>query len=230
MQDFYSQSSQRKVLGKSVIGLRNNHGALTGIKDGTKSNRQQLFTPTSNMSGEKEKRFTQINPMTSKQQGLDSVNEFSSEQQIKTAGITSRDKLHMLLTTLEEIDSEKKGTVKMRTFTRLMQLCGLPFIEEQMRDRVLSRFTNSQTQLIEYQKACTAFKLIYRMRAGVNKNQIIKTRRQDTEEFPQAIPSDNFISVQDQDLKKSTPQPESEDDDETVVTLPPRIIRTNPLT
>ena len=136
----------------------------------------------------------------------------------------------MLLTTLEEIDSEKKGTVKMRTFTRLMQLCGLPFIEEQMRDRVLSRFTNSQTQLIEYQKACTAFKLIYRMRAGVNKNQIIKTRRQDNEEFPQPIHSDNFISVQDQDLKKSTPQPDSEDDDETVVTLPPRIIRTNPLT
>lgn len=67
------------------------------------------------------------------------------------------------------------------------------------------------------------------MRAGVSKNQIIKTRRQDTEELPQPFTSDNFISVQDQDAKKS-PQPDSEDDDETVVTLPPRIIKSNPLT
>jgi hypothetical protein len=58
MQDFYSQSSQRKVVGKSVIGLRNNHGALTSIQESGKNNRQQLFTPTSNMSAEKEKRFT----------------------------------------------------------------------------------------------------------------------------------------------------------------------------
>ena len=73
------------------------------------------------------------------------MSEFSSDKQPKLAIITSRDKLQMLLTTLEEIDNEKKGTVKMRTFTRLMQLCGLPFIEEQMRDRVQSRFTNTQT-------------------------------------------------------------------------------------
>jgi hypothetical protein len=38
----------------------------------------------------------------------------------------------MLLSTLEEIDSERKGTVKVRTFNRLMQLCGIPFIDEHM--------------------------------------------------------------------------------------------------
>lgn len=73
-----------------------------------------------------------------------------------------------------------------------------------MRDRVLSRFTNSQTQLIDYQKALTAFKLIYRMRAGGAKNQIIKSKRTDEQNDDTVIFGNNFISVQDQD-KPTTP-------------------------
>ena len=48
-----------------------------------------------------------------------------------------------------------------------MHLCGLPFIEDHLKDRVLNRFTNQQTMLIDYLKAIMAFKLIYRMRGGV---------------------------------------------------------------
>lgn len=84
----------------------------------------------------------------------------------------------MLQSTLEELDPERKGLIKLSTFTRLMQLCGLPYMEDHLRERVLNRFTNQQSMLIEYLKAIMAFKLIYRMRGGGVARGKIKTRRE----------------------------------------------------
>ncbi len=97
----------------------------------------------------------------------------------------------MLQATLEELDQDKLGHVKLQTFTRLMQLCGLPFMEDHLRERVLNRFTNPQTHLLDYQKAIMAFKLIYRMREGVVARNQIKTKRE------QLIEKNPLISVSD---------------------------------
>jgi len=65
---------------------------------------------------------------------------------------------------LADLDPTLSGRVKLVAFTRLWDCCGLPWLEPQLKERLLSRFTlkSENEDLIDYRKAYEALKIIYR--------------------------------------------------------------------